>query len=98
MASDLVPLRYIGAQLSGSVLAKSLEYQAGYFDGSSDGSNGVFTQWARGNEAAARAFVHPFATTHVDALKEFGIGLAGSGGAQHGAISGLKTIGQTTWF
>ena len=98
LASDLVPLRYIGAQLSGSVLSDSISYAAGYFDGSSDGSNGVFTQWTHGNEAAARVFFHPFATTGVSALQQFGVGLAGSAGDQHGAIAGLKTMGQTTFF
>src|SRR5215467_6724642 len=34
LASDLVPLRYIGAQLSGSVFKNSISYQGGYFDGS----------------------------------------------------------------
>jgi len=98
LASDLVPLRYIGAQLSGAVLSNSITYAAGYFDGSSDGSNAVFTQWAHSNEAAARAFFHPFATTDVAAIKQFGLGVAGSAGAQHGAIAGLKTEGQTTFF
>ncbi len=98
MASDLVPLRYIGAQLSGSVLSDSITYAAGYFDGSNDGSNGVFTQWAHSNEAAARLFLHPFATTGLSAINQFGFGLAGSAGDQHGAISGLKTVGQTTFF
>lgn len=98
LASDLVPLRYIGAELSGSVLRKSLEYQAGYFDGSSDGSNGVFTQWATGNEGVGRVFVHPFATTGMTALHQLGLGVAGSAGAQHGAIAGLKSMGQNTFF
>jgi phosphate-selective porin OprO/OprP len=98
IASDLVPLRYIGAQLSGSILSNSISYQGGYFDGSNDGSNGVFTQWASGNEGAARAFFHPFATTHIGALRQLGVGIGGSAGSQRGAISGLKTIGQTTFF
>lgn len=98
LASDLVPLRYIGAQVSGEVLSNSITYAAGYFDGSSDGSNAVFTQWAHSNEAAARAFFHPFATTGVKAIKDFGLGVAGSAGDQHGAIAGLKTVGQTTFF
>ncbi len=98
MASDLLPLRYIGAQISGSVLSKSIEYEGGYFNGSSDGSNGVFTQWARGNEVAARVFVLPFTKTKLDALHQFGIGVGGSTGHQHGSIAGLKTIGQATWF
>ncbi len=98
MASDLLPLRYIGAQISGFVLSKSIEYEGGYFDGSSNGSNGVFTQWARGNEVAARVFLLPFTKTKIDTLHQFGIGLGGSAGHQHGSIAGLKTIGQTTWF
>lgn len=98
LASDLLPLRYIGAQLSGSVFSNSIDYAAGYFNGSSDGSNGVFTQWAPANEAAARVFVQPFATTGVGALKQFGFGLAGSAGSQHGSIPSLKTMAQTTFF
>lgn len=98
MASDLLPLRYIGAQISGTLLSNSITYEGGYFDGSNDGSNGVFTQWARGNEAAARVFFHPFATTGRSAIDHLGFGLAGSAGAQHGTIAALKTIGQTSWF
>ncbi len=98
LASDLVPLRYIGAQLSGSVLSDSISYAAGYFNGSSDGSNGAFTQWSHGNEAAARLFFHPFSTTSVSALRQFGIGVGGAAGHQTGTIAGLKTMGQTTFF
>ena len=98
LASDLVPLRYIGAQVSGSVLSESISYAAGYFNGSSDGSNGAFTQWSRGSEAAARVFLRPFAASGVSALHQLGLGVAGSAGDQHGAIAGLKTMGQTTFF
>ena len=98
LASDLVPLRYVGAQVSGSVLSNSIAYAAGYFNGSNDGSNAVFTQWASGNEAAARVFLHPFAQTGWSALQQFGVGVAGSAGSQHGSIAGLKTTAQTTFF
>lgn len=98
LASDLVPLRYVGAQVSGSVLSDSITYAGGYFDGSSDGSNGIFTQWAHSNEAAVRVFLHPFAKTGASAIRQFGIGLAGSAGRQHGSIAGLKTMGQATFF
>ena len=98
LASDLVPLRYIGAQVSGSVLSNSITYAGGYFDGSSDGSNGIFTQWAHLSEAAARLFLHPFATTNLSAVRQLGVGVAGSAGHQRGTIAGLKTVGQTTFF
>jgi phosphate-selective porin OprO/OprP len=98
LASDLVPLRYFGAQLSGSVLSNIITYAGGYFDGSADGSNGGFTQWAPGNEAVARGFLYPFAKSRVKALQQFGFGVAGSEGHQRGSIPGLKTVGQTTFF
>lgn len=98
LASDLVPLRFIGTQISGSVLSESISYAAGYFNGSSDGSNGAFTQWSHGNEAAARLFLRPFAASGMSALHQLGLGMAGSAGAQHGTIAGLKTMGQTTFF
>lgn len=97
MASDLVPLRYMGAQLGGSFVADSITYQIGYFNGSNDGANGNF-QWAHANEMAGRVFFRPLAKTGVVALKQFGVGLAGSSGSQRGTIAGLKTVAQTTFF
>jgi phosphate-selective porin OprO and OprP len=97
MASDLVPLRYMGAQLGGSVFTDAITYDVGYFNGSSDGSNGNF-QWIPDNEVVARLFLHPFAKTPLAALRHFGLGAAGSSANQHGAIAGLKTVGQSTFF
>ncbi len=98
LASDLLPLRYLGAQISGSLFGKSVNYEGGYFQGSSDGSNAVFTQWTHGNEGVGRIFFMPFATTSSKALKNLGFGVAGSAGHQHGSIAGLKTMSQTTFF
>ena len=97
LVSDLVPLRYMGAQVGGAMLSDSISYEVGYFNGANDGSNGNF-QWLRANEGAARLFLRPFAATRISALKQFGIGAAGSAGDQHGVNSGLKTVGQSTFF
>jgi len=97
IASDLVPLRYMGAQLGGSVLSNAISYEVGYFNGSSDGSNGNF-QWLPANEGAARVFLRPFGPTTVSSLRNLGLGVAGSAGSQHGSIAGLKTPGQATFF
>ncbi len=97
LASDLLPLRYMGAQVSGSMVSNSIMYAAGYFNGTNDGSNGNF-EWVRANEAAARVFILPFATTGVRAARQFGIGVAGSAGGLHGSLAGLKTVGQNTFF
>jgi phosphate-selective porin OprO and OprP len=98
LASDLVPLRYLGTQLSGSVLSDSIAYQGGFFQESSDGSNGVFTQWTSSHEAVARLFLRPFAATPVNLFQHLGFGVAGSTGDQKGKIAGLKTVAQTTFF
>jgi len=97
LASDLVPLRYMGAQLGGSIFSNSIAYEVGYFNGSNDGSNGNF-QWVHDNELAARLFLQPFATTGIGALRQFGFGMAGSSATQYGSIAGLKTVGQSTFF
>lgn len=97
LASDLLPLRFMGAQVSGSVISNSMTYAVGYFNGTNDGANGNF-QWIHANEAAARVFFHPFASTGVSAIQQFGIGIAGSAGDQHGPIPGLKTVSQSTFF
>lgn len=97
LASDLLPLRYMGAQVSGAAISNSITYAAGYFNGSNDGANGNF-QWTQANEAAARVFFHPFATTRIKAIQQFGIGVAGSAGDHHGPLAALKTVGQSTFF
>ena len=98
IASDLIPLRYMGLQVGASVLSNSITYAVGYFNGSSDGSNGNFT-WAPANEAAARVFLRPFAKARWKPIRDFGIGVGGSAGSQRGSsIPGLKTPGQNTFF
>lgn len=97
LVSDLVPLRYMGAEINGSVLSNSITYAAGYFNGSSDGSNGSF-QWIPANEFAGRVFLLPFTRTRLRVLRQLGLGMAGSSSNQHGAIAGLKTVAQSTFF
>jgi phosphate-selective porin OprO and OprP len=97
LSSDLVPLRYLGAQIGGSVLSNSISYQVGYFNGTNDGSNGAI-KWIQANEAVARVFFQPFARSKVSAWQHIGLGVGGSSGDQHGTIAGLKTTGQSTFF
>ena len=96
LSSDLVPLRYLGAQIAGAALANTVSYQVGYFNGTNDGSNGRI-EWITSNEAVARVFFQPFALSKAGALQHIGLGVAGSSGDQHGTIAGLKTTGQSTF-
>ena len=54
------------------------------------------SQWSHGNEATARLFLRPFAAVGPSQLRQLGMGVGGSAGDQHGAIAGLKTMGQAT--
>lgn len=95
LVSDLLPSRYMGAEINGSLISSSINYAVGYFNGSSDGSSGNF-QWLPANEFAGRVFLLPF--KRVGALRQLGMGLGGSSANQHGVIAGLKTVGQNTFF
>ncbi len=97
LASDLVPLREVGVQVSGAVLQKSLTYAFGYFNATVDGSNGNF-EWRQTNEGAARVFALPFKTTNVEMLKGLGIGMAGSFANVRGVLPSFKTVSQNTFF
>lgn len=97
LASDLVPLREVGAQLSGSLRHDSISFAVGYFNGTADGSNGNF-QWRASNEGAARVFLTPFSTRSGNALRGTGVGIAASFAAEHGALPSFKTVGQDTFF
>lgn len=97
LASDLVPLREVGAQVGGALLNNSITYAVGYFNGTPDGSNGNF-EWRASNEGAARVFLRPFLGRGFTALHGLGVGLAGSFAHEHGALPKFKTVGQNTFF
>ena len=99
MASDLVPLRELGAQIAGSLLGDdTATYALGYFNGTPDGSNGAFTQWRDSREGVMRIFARPFAKVAPRALGQLGAGIAGSLGAESGPLPSFKTVGQSTFF
>ncbi|HLX74860.1 MAG TPA: porin [Terriglobales bacterium] len=97
LASDLVPLREVGAQLSGSLGNNSIAYAAGYFNGTTDGSNGSF-QWRASNEGVARVFLTPFSSRSAKVFRGTGVGIAASFAGEHGALPSFKTVGQNTFF
>ena len=105
MASDLVPLRELGVQIAGSILGEShtsagdsFTYAVGFFNGTTDGSNGTITQWRDSREGVLRIFARPFAKLAPRALEQLGVGIAGSLGAESGPLPSFKTVGQSTFF
>lgn len=97
LASDVVPLREVGAQVGGAVLHQLLSYAAGYFNGTTDGSNGNF-QWRTSNEGVARVFLQPFLRSRAKPLRGLGVGAAGSTADESGKLPSFKTVGQNTFF
>lgn len=97
LASDVVPLREVGAQVGGAVLHQLLSYAAGYFNGTPDGSNGNF-QWRTSNEGVARLFLQPFLRSRAKPLRGIGAGAAGSSAEESGKLPSFKTVGQNTFF
>lgn len=100
--TNLVPNRDVGAQVFGSILAGTTEYQIGIFNGVVDGGSGD-TDNSNGKDAAARVFTHPFKSTDWDFAKGLGLGVSYSWGRQQGSTgaSGLPTFrtpGQNAFF
>ena len=97
LASDMVPLRELGVQVAGSVLEKNLTYEAGFFNGTSDGANADFA-WSGSNETAGRIRLSPFTPAASSRQQEIAFGIGASVGHEHGALPSYKTVGQKTFF
>ncbi len=102
LPSSLMPSRDIGAQLSGALLDNRLEYQAGLFNGTTDGGNGD-GDVGDGKEVLLRLFATPFATSDIAVLEKLSLGVGGTFGEKSGTrtstqLSGYKSPVQSTFF
>jgi phosphate-selective porin OprO/OprP len=102
LTSDLAPDRDVGVTLHGDVADKHFSYEIGIVDGAPDGGS-VDADNNFGKEFEGRIFFHPFRPLHNKWVDEFGFGLAGTYGKQHGSatatgLSSFKTEGQVTFF
>ena len=90
--TSFAPNRDVGVQLYGDLRGGLIQYQAGVFNGVTDlgfGDGDGDDQ----KDFAARLFIEPFSRTSWSALREFGVGIAGTRGGHHGTIAspGLQT-------
>ncbi len=90
----LVPNRDVGVMLHGDLAGGALSYAAGIFDGAPDGGS-VDLDVNDGKDVAARLFISPFKRGR-GALKELGIGIAGTTGRQLGALPAYRSGGQVS--
>lgn len=102
VANNLVPNRDVGVQVYGNVLDKTTEYQAGIFNGTTDGGNGdIAVGDSKG--IALRLFSTPFANSDLLALQSLGLGVGSSYDNRDGTNSNTeldvyKTPAQATFF
>ena len=92
--TNFAPSRDFGAQISGEIIPKTLEYQLGVFNGNADLANGSVDD-DNNKDIVARIFAHP--------IKGLGVGLAGSYGERDGSIASkilpkYRTPGQQSFF
>lgn len=99
LATNLVPNRDVGLQLSGEISGGVLAYQVGVFNGVPDLGNGDGDTYDA-KDFAGRLFLQPFRRGQLQSL---GVGVAGSTGIERGtallpALPSYRTPGQQTFF
>ena len=100
--TSLAPNRDVGVQLHGVVWSGALTYAVGVFNGVADGgSNDGDTD--KGKDMVGRWFGHPLRWLGIAALRDLGVGLAGSWGRTSGTLAApglpsFRTSGQQTFF
>jgi len=96
--TQLVPNRDVGIQIHGIFLDDVIAYQAGVFNGISDGGSTDFDANDDEKDLAGRIFAHPFKKTSISGLKGLGLGLSGTVGNHEGTLRGYTSPGQQNIF
>jgi len=100
-ATNLVPNRDVGAQLSGELAKGVVNYAVGVFGGVPDAATSSNTDFDNDKSVAARVWIQPLKYAAESPLRGLAFGLAGDTGRQKSAsalTSGYKTDGQQTFF
>jgi len=98
---NLVPNRDVGFMLYGDVADATFQYQLGIFNGVANGAQSSDGDNQTDKDFAGRVFVQPFRTIDVDALKGFGLGVAGTYGQRTGepeSSLNFKTAGRQNFY
>ena len=94
--TDLVPNRELGGAMIGGIREGFFTYTAGFFSGVPDGQS--IDNSMNGVTFGGRLFFHPFRLISAPALRNLGIGLAGTVGDESGLLSSFKTPEAQTKF
>jgi phosphate-selective porin OprO/OprP len=98
LATNLVPLRDVGADLHGELFHGKVSYDLGVFNGAVDNANND-TDNHDDKDFVGRVFLKPFKYSTNAWLSGFGMGFASSVGSAHSTtLPVYKTFGQQTFF
>lgn len=95
LATDLVPNRDLGLQLTGNVAHRFISYAGGIFNGVPDNSNGI-TATTNRKTVVARLVLRPFAWTQK--LGDMGLAGGVTSGEQAGALPFFVSTNQVAFF
>ena len=95
LPTALAPNRDLGFMLHGVFGPGVFSYELGIFNGVVDGGSGDADN-NRAKDLAVRLFVQPWKANPNSFLANFGLGVAGTTGSQHGTAAVFQTMGMTT--
>ncbi len=100
LPSDLVPDRDLGFDLHGDLFAQRVDYALGFFNGTPDNTATDDSDNNDAKDFAGRIFVHPFADTSLEYVRQLGFGIAGTYGDERSTTidSTYKSVGQNAFF
>jgi len=101
LATNLVPNRDLGVQVSGDVLGNTLNYTVGIFGGVPDAATSGNADFDNEKDFVGLVILSPFKNEAESPLQGLGFGVSGSAGREKGAsgrTAGYKTDGQQAFF
>jgi phosphate-selective porin OprO/OprP len=96
--TQLVPNRDTGVMFHGGFWNNAFYYQAGVFNGTADGGSSDLDVNDADKDFAGRVLVRPFKHSSVDALRELGLGVAGTIGDHTGTPRPYASDGAQRFF
>ena len=101
LVSNLVPVRDVGAQVSGLFANGTVNYAVGVFGGVADNAASSNSDFDNDKDLIARVYATPFKNQAGSSLQGLSLGVAVSSGRAKttaGRTAGYKTDGQQTFF
>jgi len=97
LPTDLVPDRDVGAMVHGEIADGTVAYALGIFNGAEDNKS-IDNDTSDKKDVTGRIFLRPFVPLKIDALKNFGLGIAASRGTHTEPLPNYVSPSQVSFF